>query len=51
MHEFAMAQGIFNTVLETAQANDAIEVTEMVIEIGKLAMLLKWLLKLENWLC
>ena len=39
MHEFAMAQGIFNTVLETAQANDAIEVTEMVIEIGKLAML------------
>ena len=26
MHEFAMAQGIFNTVLETAQANDAIEV-------------------------
>ena len=31
MHEFAMAQGSFNTVLEIAQANYAIEVTEMVI--------------------
>lgn len=39
MHEFAMAQGIFNTVMDTAVANDAIEVTEMVIEIGRLAML------------
>ena len=39
MHEFAMAQGIFSTVMDTAEANDAIEVTEMVIEIGRLAML------------
>ena len=39
MHEFAMAQGIFNTVYDTATANDAIEVTEVVIEIGRLAML------------
>lgn len=38
MHEFAMAQGIFSTVMDTAEANDAIEV-------------LKWLLKLEDWLC
>ncbi len=34
-----MAQGILNAVLETAEANDAIKVTDMVIEIGKLAML------------
>ncbi|ADC47483.1 hydrogenase nickel insertion protein HypA [Methanobrevibacter ruminantium M1] len=39
MHELAMAQGILNAVLETAEANNAIEVTEIVIEIGKLAML------------
>ena len=39
MHEFAMAQGIFNTVYDTAIANDANEVTEIVIEIGRLAML------------
>ena len=39
MHEFAMAQGIFNTVMDTAEANDAIEVTEIVVEIGRLAML------------
>ena len=39
MHEFAMAQGIFSTVYDTAEANDAIEVTEVVIEIGRLAML------------
>ena len=39
MHEFSMATGILNTVLETAKANDAIEVTEIVIEIGKLAMI------------
>ena len=34
-----MAQGILNAVLETAEANDAIVVTDMIIEIGKLAML------------
>lgn len=39
MHEFAMAQGIINAVLETAEENNAIEVTEIVIEIGRLAML------------
>jgi len=39
MHELSMAQGILNAVLETAEANDAIKVTDMVIEIGKLAML------------
>ena len=39
MHEFSMAQGILNAVLETAEANNATEVTEIVIEIGRLAML------------
>ena len=39
MHQLSMAQGILNAVLETAEANDAIKVTDMVIEIGKLAML------------
>ena len=39
MHELSMAQGIVNAVLETAEANDAIEVTEVLIEIGRLAML------------
>ena len=39
MHELSMAQGILNAVLETAEHNGATEVTEIVIEIGKLAML------------
>ena len=39
MHELSMAQGILNAVLDTAEANDAIVVTDMIIEIGKLAML------------
>ncbi len=39
MHEFSMAQGILNAVLETAEANDANKVTDIVIEIGRLAML------------
>lgn len=39
MHEFSMAQGILNAVLETAEANNAIKVTDIVIEIGRLAML------------
>lgn len=34
-----MAQGILNAVLETAEANDANKVTDIVIEIGRLAML------------
>ncbi|MBQ6813531.1 MAG: hydrogenase maturation nickel metallochaperone HypA [Methanobrevibacter sp.] len=39
MHELAMAQGILNAVIDTAEANDAIAVTEIFIEIGRLAML------------
>ena len=39
MHELSMAQGILNAVLEAAEENDAIEVTDIVIEIGRLAML------------
>lgn len=39
MHEFSMAQSIMDAVLETAEKNDAIEVTEIYIEVGKLAML------------
>ena len=34
-----MAQGIINTVIETAEANNATEVTEVMIEIGRLAMI------------
>ncbi len=39
MHELSMAQGIINAVIDTAEANDATKVTDMVIEIGRLAML------------
>lgn len=39
MHEFSMAQGILNAVLETAEENNATKVTDIVIQIGKLAML------------
>lgn len=39
MHEFSMAQGILNAVLETAEENNANKVTDIVIQIGKLAML------------
>lgn len=39
MHELAMAQGIINAVIETAENNNAIEVNEVVIEIGRLAMI------------
>lgn len=39
MHELSMAQGIINAVLETAENNNATEVTEIYIEVGKLAML------------
>ena len=39
MHELSMAQGIINAVLETAQANNATEVNEVTIEVGRLAMI------------
>jgi hydrogenase nickel incorporation protein HypA/HybF len=39
MHELSMAQGIINSVIETAEANNATEVNEVVIEIGKLALI------------
>ncbi|MBE6497392.1 MAG: hydrogenase maturation nickel metallochaperone HypA [Methanobrevibacter sp.] len=39
MHELSMAQGIINAVLETAEANNATEVTEITIEVGRLAMI------------
>ncbi|MCC7552897.1 MAG: hydrogenase maturation nickel metallochaperone HypA [Methanobacteriaceae archaeon] len=39
MHELAMAQGIINSVIETANENNATEVTEIVIEIGKLVLI------------
>ena len=38
MHELSMAQGIFTTVKDTAEANEATEVTKVVIEVGRLAM-------------
>ena len=38
MHELSMAQGIFTTVIDTAEANEATEVTKVVIEVGRLAM-------------
>lgn len=39
MHELSMAQGIINAVLETAEANNATEVNEVTIEVGRLAMI------------
>ncbi len=39
MHELSMAQGIINAVLETAESNNATEVTEVTLEIGRLAMI------------
>ncbi|WP_299523183.1 hydrogenase maturation nickel metallochaperone HypA [uncultured Methanobrevibacter sp.] len=39
MHELSMAQGIINAVIETAENNNATEVTEIGIEIGRLAMI------------
>lgn len=39
MHELSMAQGIIDAVLKTAEENDAVEVTEVSIEIGRLAMI------------
>ena len=39
MHELSMAQGILDSVLENAEKNNAKQVTQVVIEIGRLAML------------
>lgn len=39
MHELSMAQGIINAVIETAETNNATDVTEVIIEIGRLAMI------------
>ena len=39
MHELSMAQGIINAVLETAESNNATEVNEVTIEVGRLAMI------------
>ncbi|WP_298521575.1 hydrogenase maturation nickel metallochaperone HypA [uncultured Methanobrevibacter sp.] len=39
MHELSMAQGIINAVLETAESNNATEVNEVTVEIGRLAMI------------
>ena len=38
MHELSMAQGIINAVIETAEGNNATEVNEVTIELGRLAM-------------
>ena len=39
MHELSMAQGIINAVIDTAKENNATEVNEVTIEIGRLAMI------------
>nr|WP_295164010.1 hydrogenase maturation nickel metallochaperone HypA [uncultured Methanosphaera sp.] len=39
MHELAMASSIVDTILDTAKKNNAIEITEAVIEVGELTML------------
>lgn len=39
MHELSMAQGILDSVIENAEKNNATQVTKVVIEIGRLAML------------
>ena len=39
MHELSMAQGIIDAVLETAEANDATDVNEVTVEVGRLAMI------------
>ena len=38
MHELSMAQGIINAVIDTAESNNATEVNEVTIELGRLAM-------------
>lgn len=39
MHELAMAEAIVETVIDTAKKNNAIEVIEVTIDIGRLTML------------
>ena len=39
MHELSMADGILKAILENAQKNEATEVLEVTIEIGKMALL------------
>ena len=39
MHELSMADAMVKTVLDVAEKNDAIEIIEVTIEIGKLTML------------
>jgi len=39
MHELSMANGILEAVIENAEKNNANEVIEVVVEIGKLAMI------------
>jgi len=39
MHELSMAEAIVETVLDVAKKNDAQEVVEVTIEVGKLTML------------
>ena len=39
MHELSMAEAIVNTVLDVAKKNDAEEVVEVTIEVGRLTML------------
>ncbi len=39
MHELSMADGILKAVISNAEQNGATEVTEVTIEIGKLALL------------
>jgi hydrogenase nickel incorporation protein HypA/HybF len=39
MHELSMADGILKAVIENAEKNEATEVIEVTIEIGKMALL------------
>ncbi len=39
MHELSMANSMVEAILDTAKKNDAIQVTEAVLEVGELTML------------
>ena len=39
MHELSMADAMVKTVLDVAEKNDATEIIEVTIEVGKLTML------------
>lgn len=39
MHELSMADGILKAVLENAQKNEATEVIEVIVQIGKMALI------------